>query len=637
MTIRAVVLLLVLAGPARAGFFHVEKHGAQWWLVDGAGAEYLHAAPNVTELGGPVAEWKAENPAYCGLKFYPSPDAWADATRDRLKAWGFTGVGGYSDHDLLGKRGLPYTVALPLGAMYGAPWLDPRDPGNLKAFAGELAKAKALRDDPLLVGYFTDNELGWYDESVFFFWMGQPAKSRVKRALFTMLEAQYHGDLRAFRADLVVTPTPRKFSDLRKPLESVRWAPGRRPAVADRFVEWLADEYYDTMATALRRTDPNHLLLGDRYASSYSQPVARAAGRHMDVISANYNTFASSGWIAPAFFESLYRLSQKPVMVTEYYFAAMENATGDGNTSAGFMTVATQAQRAAGAARMTEHLARLPYVVGWHWFQFADEPPHGRGDGEDYNFGLVDVNDRPYPALTAALAAVQSRAMALHREGPRPDGLVRVGGEFRLPRATWTLSLDGRMDEWDLPATWVPEAGAREPYQPFGDFHLAWTPAGLVVGMVYRDFAEGREGDGDPLSFPRITVAVQCGDQLPATVTVGGLGARIGPPPPEPTKGEKKADDTRPYAPLLPLAPVPPGMEGVRGAQAPHSIETIAELLIPAAALGAPALAAGEALRVAVSIRLRGDVKETFWPVALSAGVPAGEALAAVRLVEGTR
>ena len=87
MTVSGLLLLLALAGPARAGFFHVEKHGAQWWLVDGAGAEYLHAAPNVIEVGGPVAEWKAENPAYCGLRFYPSADAWADATRDRLKAW----------------------------------------------------------------------------------------------------------------------------------------------------------------------------------------------------------------------------------------------------------------------------------------------------------------------------------------------------------------------------------------------------------------------------------------------------------------------------------------------------------------------------------------------------------------------
>ena len=37
----------------------------------------------------------------------------------------------------------------------------------------------------------------------------------------------------------------------------------------------------------------------------------------------------------------------------------------------------------------------LPYVVGADWFQYYDEPPHGRKlDGEDYNFGLVDIHDR---------------------------------------------------------------------------------------------------------------------------------------------------------------------------------------------------------------------------------------------------
>lgn len=37
-----------------------------------------------------------------------------------------------------------------------------------------------------------------------------------------------------------------------------------------------------------------------------------------------------------------------------------------------------------------------------HWFQYRDHPLLGRGDGEAYQIGFVDVCDRPYPELTRA-------------------------------------------------------------------------------------------------------------------------------------------------------------------------------------------------------------------------------------------
>ena len=69
------------------------------------------------------------------------------------------------------------------------------------------------------------------------------------------------------------------------------------------------------------------------------------------------------------------------------------------------MTVATQQERARGAGRAAQLLAAAPNVIGVHWFQYADEPTGGRADGEDYNFGLVDIDDRPYGKLIRALRA----------------------------------------------------------------------------------------------------------------------------------------------------------------------------------------------------------------------------------------
>jgi len=85
--------------------------------------------------------------------------------------------------------------------------------------------------------------------------------------------------------------------------------------------------------------------------------------------------------------------------------SARENRTGNRNNGH-LMTVDTQAERAQGAAAATRNFAALPEIVGTHWFQYYDHPKGGRADGEDYNFGLVDVDDRPYEQLTEALAAV---------------------------------------------------------------------------------------------------------------------------------------------------------------------------------------------------------------------------------------
>ena len=43
-----------------------------------------------------------------------------------------------------------------------------------------------------------------------------------------------------------------------------------------------------------------------------------------------------------------------------------------------------------------------PLLVGCHWFQYRDQPLLGRGDGEAYQIGFVDVCDRPYPELVRA-------------------------------------------------------------------------------------------------------------------------------------------------------------------------------------------------------------------------------------------
>jgi len=625
-------LALTCAGLSRASFIRTVQKDGRWWLVDAQGREFLCKTADAIDLGCDPAKFDPANPGYCALHTYQSADAWSQATVKRLSSWGFNAIGGYSEHARLSKAGqLPYTVALTLGGMVGVPWVDVRTKESREAMRQAVAEIKALRDDPLVIGYFTDNEQGWWDETVFQHFLSQPWTDTAKQQLWKMADTAYHGDVRAFSADITVHPVPRSFQDLQGKLTEVGWARGRRPVVVEQFVEWMADEYYAAAAAAVREADPNHLVLGDRYASYYSQPVARAAGRHADVVSTNFNTYAPSGWVSPSYFETLYQLAQKPLMITEYYFTAMENRSGDRNLSGPFMVVPTQRQRVAGARAMTEAFARMPYVVGYHWFQYTDEPPHGRADGEDFNFGLVDTADRPYEELTAAFTDVNGRAEALHREGRRStDGLQRDGAGWVIPRLPQPLSLDGRLDEWALGPSWAPAPGARAPFLPFGDFHFAWTPEGLTVGVAFFDFSAAGTATDDPLDQARISLVIVGPSGGPLSVTLAGLGSRVGDVP------EDEKHDERPYAPLWVIAEpgrtAPAAAGGIRGRQSHNSIQTIAEIFVPARALPVQALAAGDALRIGASVRLRGDVKETFWPVSLSGPKIDPAVLAQVRL-----
>jgi hypothetical protein len=66
----------------------------------------------------------------------------------------------------------------------------------------------------------------------------------------------------------------------------------------------------------------------------------------------------------------------------------------------GLAPVWNQAERARSFTRFVEGCLQHPLIVGCHWFQYRDQPLLGRGDGEAYQIGFVDVCDRPYGNLT---------------------------------------------------------------------------------------------------------------------------------------------------------------------------------------------------------------------------------------------
>ena len=183
--------------------------------------------------------------------------------------------------------------------------------------------------------------------------------------------------------------------------------------------------------------------------------------------------------------------------------------------------------RAAGFRNSVQAFLRVPCVVGADWFQYYDEPTHGRGDGENYNFGLVDIHDRPYELLTRAASALDLVALKVREYPPRADASQGVPPAPGDPLAQFTPLLALR--HWDRERGFVPPAS----HFPVADLYVCWDKSAIYVGVYAQDYAE--------TEFYRDKAIPEC-DRAEWIVSLGREGkavrARLGP------GGPAKCDET---------------------------------------------------------------------------------------------
>ena len=177
----------------------------------------------------------------------------------------------------------------------------------------------------------------------------------------------------------------------------------------------------------MRAADPNHLVLGARVVSVLTPAeVPAAAGPWVDVFSVNYYFYLDGmvealqqawGPLVPVdgWLKAYADLSGRPVLITEFSFRAADGGV-PGSYPPIYPTFDTQQQRADAFEGYATACQQSPWIVGHHWFQYADEPAGGRFDGEDSNFGLVDNADQPWAALTGRMT--QIHAAAPHLKAP---------------------------------------------------------------------------------------------------------------------------------------------------------------------------------------------------------------------------
>jgi hypothetical protein len=476
--------------PARAQTnppFSIQQRGESSWLAKPNGEKFFSLGVCVVNQGASSANFNPTNPGYGAFQNYPDSNRWAKATLERLKDWHFTTIGGWSDYAALKSvrdADLTFTPMLAVGMSCGAPWFDMWDT-NVIARMHQIAHEQILplRDEPRLLGYYSDNEMGWWNASLLKLTLEQSPTSGQRQRLLTLLRETYHQDWKALLKDFEVEGAA-SFEELdlggklflRPGSEGVR--------TYRKFLAKMAERYYGLVREIIRAYDSRGLILGDRYQSFYYPEVVRACGSQVDAVSGNLNAAWSDGTFPRYYLSTLRALSGRPIIVSEFYMTAQQNRSGNRNDQGIFPRVQTQRERADGFRATVLELLRTPYVIGADWFQYYDEPAHGRFDGENYNFGLVDIYDRPYAPLTRAAASLKLAALKARAYPPDSDASQGVPPAPADPLGEFKPLL--ALKRWDRERGFVPSASQF----PIADLYLCWDKSAVYVGVYAQDFAE---------------------------------------------------------------------------------------------------------------------------------------------------
>jgi len=126
-------------------------------------------------------------------------------------------------------------------------------------------------------------------------------------------------------------------------------------------------------------------------------------------------------------FDELYDAMGLPMIIGEYHFGTIDRALGES-----LVRVNSQEERAIAYRNYSEKAFSHPALIGLAWFQWNDQEMFGRRDGENYNIGLVDITDRPYPHMVEAVKAVSENCYEIHNGTREPffKQLYCFGGDF---------------------------------------------------------------------------------------------------------------------------------------------------------------------------------------------------------------
>lgn len=432
-----------LQGNNTSGFFRTELINGRWWFVDPLNHAFLSLGSDSVAFYDDFAPALGYSPYYLNVvaKYgggeLEHKRKWAQDVRDRFALLGFNTLGSWSDDGItVFQSTLSYTVNLNFtpeavknfgsnnvptvseGWWIGFPDVfDKRFEENCKEIVKKKIRPEMIGDS-FLIGYFTDNELNWFGDATFWYNPGHTLADDFISTDSTYAGKQYWVNeflmkKKGYTVESLNSAYGTNFTSWDEVL-SLKQLPNSssHPAIeADKkeFLYEIGEQYFRVTSEAIKSADPNHLNLCARFASDAPDEIIVKAGKYCDVVSVNdyyvLNDEVSDAVLGDPVerWKRLYELTKtetegKPFLLTEFGIRARDS--GLPNSWGAGWWVDYQEERGQFYRDVLDRLLWLNYeenfLIGAHWFEWADEPATGRFDGENSNYGINNIKDEPY-------------------------------------------------------------------------------------------------------------------------------------------------------------------------------------------------------------------------------------------------
>ncbi|MGC9455869.1 MAG: hypothetical protein ACP5HU_13570 [Phycisphaerae bacterium] len=419
------------------GFFRIARAtDGRWWFLDPDGRPFVYKGVCAVNRAGTQGGRYARPGPYqetIDAKYGPAddPQPFVDACLEKLRDMKFNALGAWCTEEFF-DQGFPYTEILecrkivPASQQLEGPGIklpdvfDPAWETAVDDIARKLCTPRRDRTD--LVGYFTDNEMGWGQAGTDYVWgaseemnrtegeptllqfcLSQPEERPAAAGAWEFVMGKY-GSLaelsRSWGVEVSARDDLRELTRRGIALDSPGYG-----ADHEEFSTEFAERYFQVTADAIRRYDPNHLILGCRYGAPPGEPILRATRRPwVDVLSANNYRDVMYERV-----DEYHAPTDMPVLIGEFSWASDYFRRVTDRTRA-VEKLDEDTRIAVLGAEALERTFTHPAVVGYTWYRWVNRH-------ED--------TSRPTGALVNCRDEVNTfNAEMLRRIHPRLDGIA---------------------------------------------------------------------------------------------------------------------------------------------------------------------------------------------------------------------
>lgn len=417
-----------------AGYYRVGKTTqGQWWFVTPDNQPFYYKGVCAVNRAGTMGGRRANPGAYAPTvdkkyNYQQSPDAFVQGAFAHLRSHGFNALGAWATEEFFNK-GMPFTEIIEF--FKEGPFLpsasnreglpDIFDPAwVVNADRKARALCSPLRYSKELIGYFTDNEIGFgkaedtgfdlgfeagqFDFSLLRLVLAMDSSKAAYKEAWRFVLQRHQNDLRklsaAWKTHIPNTEEMKVLNQMRARILGEDYE-----ADAAAFSKMYAERYFKIAHDLIRRYDPNHLILGCRFGAPPPLYVLDAIKPYTDVVSANnYQPILYDRY------DSVYQYTGLPLLIGEIswntdLFKQMPYA----DEPAGGLSLKERMFRA--GSQTLRRTAVHPGIVGFTWYRWVQ----GVSTADRFFDGVVNYNDEPdvhsaaHKALIPGLDALRLR------------------------------------------------------------------------------------------------------------------------------------------------------------------------------------------------------------------------------------